>query len=137
MRVLTLVMFLVTLTMSSPLPQTGFSVNDPNSIDKLIVEQRLGKDNRYELLQEINDTIVVNEAKLKLNDGEWSRVKFQWQTPPAFKLHFQPTDGSRQTSAVEYDVWFTNGYAEIYISETHLYKKLSLKDSEMLKDIIQ
>ncbi|GLX66880.1 hypothetical protein MU1_12240 [Paenibacillus glycanilyticus] len=56
--------------------------------------------------------------------------------PPDYKIHFVPTDGSEALS-VWYDLWFTNGFAELYIEGQNQHKKLSEADSLILHDVIQ
>lgn len=134
MRLLSIVMMTLMFFSANGLP-TESSPHAAESVDKLIVQKRVGSDNLYKAHQEINNPEEVTRVLILLNEGEWSKVKFERQTPPAYKLYFQPTGGN-EAKAMIYEIWFTNGYAEIYISDLHSYKKLNLKDSAVLKKTI-
>ncbi|MFD0717088.1 hypothetical protein [Paenibacillus sp. GCM10027626] len=103
--------------------------------EKLIVLKRVGTENKYDDHKEITDNESILNIKAILKSGEWEKVKFSKERPPDYKLHFEPTDG-RKTKAILYDVWFTNGFAQIYIDATNLYKKLSKEDSSVLQSIV-
>lgn len=116
--------------------------NDPltesvqQSSGKLIVLKRVGMENQYEEHKEIDDAHSVSMVNNILNAGEWEKVKFEMSRSADYKVHFQPTDGS-EAKALLYEIWFTNGYAEVYISGIHSYKKLSKEDSETINQIIE
>ncbi|WP_054025571.1 hypothetical protein [Bacillus sp. FJAT-28004] len=106
------------------------------SNDKLIIQKRVGMENRYEDHKEINEEKSVSTVKSILQEGEWEKVKFEMSRSADYKVHFQPTDGS-EAKAVLYEIWFTNDIAEIYISGTHSYKKTTKEDAEALGTIIK
>lgn len=107
----------------------GFIV-EPNA--KLMVQKRIRMENKYEHLKELSDWISVSELQSVINQGEWEKKKITMERPPDYKLYFQSTDGS-DAETLRYDVWFTNGMAEIYIPSNSTYKKRSKENSKTLE----
>lgn len=134
MRFLSIVLLFMYFSMGT-MPAVPLTNNAAEPAEILIVQKRIGTDNRYEVHKEITEPQDVTRIQRLLEEEKWSQAKIEWQTPPAYKLSFQPTDG-REAKAIIYDVWFTNGFAEIYIAGLHKYKKLSLKDSAVLEQTL-
>ncbi|WP_054955887.1 hypothetical protein [Paenibacillus dakarensis] len=135
MRLVSVILLLLYFQVST-LPADLTSVNTTDTSDMILfVQKQKGSENKYDKPLRISTPQAVNRAQQLLEEGKWSKVKFERQTPPTYKLYFQPTDG-REIKAVIYDVWFTNGYAEIYITELHSYKRLNKTNSGVLKEII-
>ncbi|GMK43900.1 hypothetical protein [Paenibacillus glycanilyticus] len=103
---------------------------------KLIVYKRIGVENKHQKYIEIKDKEIVQDIYLMLKKEDWVKVMLKMTTPPEYKIHFEPTNGS-QALSIEYDVWFTNGFAEVYIEAQNLKKRLPREDSTILYDAIQ
>jgi hypothetical protein len=107
-----------------------------DSYNKLIVLKRDGSDNELEIHKEISDVKSVSKVQEIVNVEYWKKAKITMTRPPDYQILFEPTDG-REVKAVAYDVWFTDGFAELYIKATNSYKKVSKENSETLNTIIQ
>ncbi|NMO96124.1 hypothetical protein [Paenibacillus lemnae] len=105
-----------------PLSYTG------GSIDPIRIQTRVGDENRYEFHKEIQQAVDMDSLKQILEGTSYRAAKIEWQHPPKYQLNIQ---------SEQYYVWYTNGYAEIYKPDTHLYSKLDLETSGKLGELIQ
>lgn len=108
--------------------------------DKMVVLKRLETENDYENHKEVTDKDTVLSIKSLLNKEGWEKAKLSMTRPYDYKIYFVPTDGSEangsEAKSILYGIWFTNGFAELYIEGQNLYKKLSVGDSLTLHDVI-
>ncbi|MGF7048082.1 hypothetical protein J2T13_002588 [Paenibacillus sp. DS2015] len=121
-------------------PPVEIDENDDQMLEditnhKLIVHSRGNIEAEYEPYHVILDPESVATVHRIINQGNWTKVKFEMSRPADYRISFQPTQGPH-TEKISYEVWITNGYAELYIQELQSYKKLAKIDSDVLSTIM-
>ncbi|MED4019021.1 MULTISPECIES: hypothetical protein [Sutcliffiella] len=104
-------------------------VNEANSKaeeEKLLVEKRVGTEDKYEKFKEITDKEKVEKALNILKNADWENAKVKMAHPPDFRINNK------------YLIWLTpqKDMLEVIIQGENKYTKLSKKDSEVLYEII-
>ncbi|WP_166242556.1 hypothetical protein [Paenibacillus turpanensis] len=115
---------------------TAEITTDPAWI-QLTVFQRVGNENKYEQRRIITDKAALDELQRLMIMDSWEKVKRETGTFPDYRLVVDPTNGAQQSIYNEIEVWFTNGFAELYISQSHLLKKLTMQQSAELQHLIR
>ncbi|MCM3782386.1 hypothetical protein M3231_05335 [Neobacillus mesonae] len=117
----------------------GFQSNETNeakSAEKLVVLKRAGSENKFENDNKTSVEESIITVKVVLGDKEeWKKVKPNMIRPPDYKLYIDETDVGNMESIL-YDVWFTNGAAEVYIQANNSYRKLTEQESKVLYEVI-
>lgn len=107
--------------------------------DKLLARTERGfrcRTPRVENHKEVTDKTLDSKVKSMVTNEAWEKDVKRKDISPNYKFYFQLADGG-DAKPVLYEVWFTDGIAEIFFGDNPSYKRLSKDESEKLIVIIQ
>jgi len=107
-----------------------------NQGDKIIVEKRVGDEDKYEYYNEIKYSKEVQNTKDILNSITWEDAAVSMAYPPHYKFHFEDTNSN--SSGVVYQLWISpdKGRIELVVDSATKYVHLNKEVSGKLFKII-
>lgn len=102
--------------------------------NKILVEQRVGEENKYEAYEEITDDSTVQKTNDILDSVSWENAKVSMVHPPHYKFHFVANDQSQFL----YHLWISpnKDKVELIIEGESKYVQLSRSKSAVLFETI-
>lgn len=109
-----------------------------NEGNKIVVEKRVGEANKYELLNEISDSQVVQNAKDILDKVSWENAEVSMVRPPDYEFHFEDSNEELNSNGLIYDLWISpnKDKVELVIEGEGKYVQLNKEKSAKLFEII-
>jgi hypothetical protein len=117
---------------------SGCSNRIKNEGNKIVVEKRVGAEDKYEYYHEITDSKAVERAKDILYRIRWENALVSMVEPPHYKFHFTDTNREYSPNELTYHLWISPGNEKIelvVVGETK-YVQLDKKKSAELFEII-
>lgn len=113
-------------------PQTE-AVAQPKGI-KIIVEQRVGEENKYEHFKEITDAAVIQSVKDILDGADWIKAKVEMSQPPHYQFRYGYINEQAETNFLYYDLWISphKDQLELIQYSKHEYTQLNPQASATL-----
>ncbi|NIK13003.1 hypothetical protein [Alkalibacillus almallahensis] len=98
--------------------------------DKILVQKRVGEENKYEYFKEITEKETVQTAKDILESASWENKEVSMAYPPHYKFSFE---GNNEQSELIYHLWISpnKDMVELVI-EGGKYVQLGKSESEKL-----
>ena len=117
---------------------TGCSNEIENEEQIIMVQKRVGDENKYEDFKEVTDNEQVMSIKELLDDTDWENAKVNMVRPPDYKFHFEHTDKGIKSNAVQHSVWISpnKDKLEVVIEGQSKYVQLTKEDSAILFKVI-
>lgn len=106
-----------------------------NEGNKILVEKRVGEENKYEHYKEIIEDSTVQKAKDILNSISWENAEVSMAYPPHYKFRF--VDDKEQSGLI-YHLWISpnKDKVELVIQGKGKYVQLSKSKSTKLFEAI-
>ncbi|MBT2690822.1 hypothetical protein J7I93_22025 [Bacillus sp. ISL-47] len=106
-----------------------------NEGNKILVEKRVGEENKYEHYKEITDDSTVRKAKDILKNISWENAEVSMAYPPHYKFHFV---ADNEQSGLIYDLWISpnKDKVELVIEGEGKYVQLNKSKSAQLFETI-
>ena len=107
----------------------GCSDKIENVGNSIIVEKRIGEEDRYEPFKEITDGEVVE--KIKLNGVRWINGDIKMAIPPNYKFHFEGGSKQSKSDQLIYYLWVSpnKDWVELVLEGEGKLARLSERDS--------
>ncbi|HZG72056.1 MAG TPA: hypothetical protein VEY51_11030 [Chondromyces sp.] len=101
----------------------------------ILVQKRIGEENKYEHFKEITDNDKVQKANDILENIHWENAEVNMAYPPHYKFRFE---GNYEQSELIYDLWISpnKDKIELVIEGESKYGRLSKSKSAKLFEII-
>lgn len=111
------------------------SNNLQNEGNKILVEKRIGEENKYEYYKEIPDDSTIEKAKAILNSVSWEKAKVIMAHPPHYKFRFA---AEHEQSELVYHLWISSNKdrVELIIEGESKYVQLNKSKSAKLFETI-
>lgn len=102
--------------------------------NEIVVQKRVGEENKYEEFRKITDEKEVQKVKDILADIDWENAVVDMISPPHYKFCFVDT----QTELVMFDLWISpnNDQVELVIDSESKYAQLDKDNSAKLFKMI-
>ncbi len=135
MKFLKLILVLVTMFLFIV---TGCVNGITNEEQRIVVQKRVGEENKYEDFKEVNDKVIVQKVKKIVEDVDWENAKVSMERPADYRFAFQYKNSSIEAKAVLYELWISpnNDKVELVINAQSKYVQLNEKDSAVLFGIV-
>ena len=116
----------------------GCSNDDFNFEQYIIVDKRVGKDNRYEELHEIRDNDQVQKVLDILDNINWENAKMEMIRPPDYQFVFQYKDPNIEAKAVPYSLWIgpNKDKVELIMGDSSYIQLNKEKSAELVEILI-
>ncbi|RHW31371.1 hypothetical protein D1B33_17825 [Lysinibacillus yapensis] len=103
--------------------------------NKILVEKRIGEEDKYERLREITDHETVQEAKDILEHIRWENAEVSMASPPNYKFHFE---GDNEQTGLIFALWISpnKDKVELILESEDKYVQLSKSKSSTLFEAI-
>ena len=114
----------------------GCSNEIKNEGNEIVVEKRVGDENKYEHFNEINDIEEVQKAKGILDKTSWENAAVSMAHLPHYKFQF--VDTNKKSNGLIYDLWISpnKDKVELVIEGESKYVQLNKEESAELFEII-
>ena len=83
----------------------GCSNKIENKGNSIIVEKRIGEEDRYEPFKEITDREAVEKIKDILNEISWTNGELKMASSPNYKYHFEGASKQSKSDQLIYYLW--------------------------------
>lgn len=102
---------------------------------EILVQKRIGEENKYEDFRSITNNRTVQQAKDIIEKSRWENAEVSMAYPPHYKFQFK---GEKEQSTQIYDLWISpnNDKVELVIEGGGKYIQLSKVKSAKLFEII-
>lgn len=113
--------------------------NDIEIQQLIMVEKRVGNENKYEEFKVVTDSQEVVRIKVLLDETDWENVKVDMVRLPDYKFHFEYPDKGIESNTVQHSVWLSPKNIkklEVAIEGQSKYAQLTNVASEILFEII-
>lgn len=107
-----------------------------NEGNKIIVEKRVGEEDKYEHYTDITDSEEVKKTKDILGNIPWKNAEVNMISPPHYKFYFE--DANEKTSEIVYELWISpdKGRIELVVDSASKYVHLNKEMSAVLFKVI-
>lgn len=104
----------------------------------IVVQKRIGEENKYEDFKEISDSKQVQQVKEILNDIHWENAKVDMARPADYRFGFQFKNPNIEAKAVLYELWISpnKDKVELVIDAESKYAQLDKNKSAILFEIL-
>jgi hypothetical protein len=109
-----------------------------NEGNKILVQNRVGQDDKYEQLREITDKASVEKVKDILDNINWENAEVSMTHPPEYKFYFASNNEQLQSIKLIYELWISpnKDQVELVIDSESKYVQLGKDNSAELFDIL-
>ena len=116
----------------------GCSNEIKNDGNRIVVEKRVGDENKYEHFNEINDIEEVQKVKGILDKISWENAEASMAYPPHYKFQIVDTNKEQKSNGLIYDLWISpnKDKVELVIEGESKYVQLNKEESAELFEII-
>lgn len=117
---------------------TGCSNEIKNEGNEIIVQKRVGEENKYEHFREITDDNAVQQVKDILDGINWENAKVDMAYPPHYKFHFEGTNEQAEANKLIYYLWISpnKDKVELIVVGESKYAQLNKSKSAKLFELI-
>ncbi|MFC5465485.1 hypothetical protein [Lederbergia graminis] len=100
------------------------------------VFQRIGSENKYEVMKVITDKEQVQTVRKMIDNINWEIVKFQMERPPDYKFAFQPTNAEVDVKTIQYQLWISPNKDKVGLHGGSRYYQLNKENSAIIFEIL-
>ena len=93
----------------------GCSNKIENQGNSIIVEKRIGEEDRYEPFKEITDGEAVQKIKDILNGVSWKNGDVKMATPGNYKFHFEGESKQSKSDKLIYYLWVSPNKDSVHL----------------------
>ncbi|MFI8575423.1 hypothetical protein ACIGEL_06885 [Rossellomorea aquimaris] len=116
---------------------TGCTPSIENEEQKIIVQKRIGNENKYEESKEISDNQQVLHIKRILGEANWKDAHVEFVRPADYQFVFQFKNPSIEAKAVLFSVWVSPKEDLLELTRgDHEFTQLTKEESARLYGII-
>lgn len=116
----------------------GCSNKIENEGNSIIVEKRIGEDDRYEQFKEIIDVEEVQNIKDILNGVSWKNGDAKMASPPNYKFYFEGESKQPNSDKLIYYLWVTpdkNRVQLVLVGESKLAELSEIDSADLFETL--
>ncbi|MBE4909940.1 hypothetical protein IMZ08_18040 [Bacillus luteolus] len=109
-----------------------------NEEQKIVVQKRVGEENKYGEFKEVTDNVIVQKVKKIVEDVVWENAKVSMVRPADYRFAFQYKNPEIEAKGILYELWISpnKDKVELVINGESKYAQLNEKDSAVLLGIL-
>lgn len=117
----------------------GCSTPTEDEEQNIVVEKRIGDENKYEDSKEISNSEQVQQVKEILNNIDWTNATVDMTHPADYKFTFQFKNPEKEEETELYELWISpkgKNKVELVIDAESKYAQLEKNKSKKLFEIL-
>jgi hypothetical protein len=116
----------------------GCSNGIENEMNGVIVQKRVGEENKYEHFREITDDNAVRKIGIIIDGISWKNAEAKWASPPHYKFHFEGKNEQSESKKLIYFLWISPNKDRVHLiveGESKLAQLSEIDSAELFETL--